>query len=135
MFEKLVYSRMVHPEMHAGVDVVVHQDGSAEIANSLYNKHHGKTQFEVNQQQMIQLDQLQQAFDFRDFIYPVCKTFQTDQPWCFISIIYQDGFVKEVTHNLGDSAEEGTDTHRKILSLKHFEYQIERILGLQQFTD
>ncbi|WP_208590111.1 DUF6438 domain-containing protein [Gracilibacillus suaedae] len=135
MFGKIIFSRSACYESCPEFDVIVNSNGVAKWFGSMHVYHGGEEVFCIDQGRLKQLFEKLQSIDFRHFIYPSATIIATDQPYCTIWVKYEDGFVKEVEHYLGDSAEKGSKAKQDLHKLEKLENEIELLLGLKKFIE
>ncbi|MGN8645566.1 DUF6438 domain-containing protein [Gracilibacillus sp. HCP3S3_G5_1] len=133
MFEKIIFSRSSGDGGCPEFDVFVHNKGEAKWFGSRYVHHYGEKVFYIDQRRLQQLDEKLQLFNFRHFTYPTAAISTPGQSSCTIWVKFEDGFVKEVEHYLGDGARQGTKDAQDFQELEQFEKEIEEILGLRKF--
>ncbi|SHN10497.1 DUF6438 domain-containing protein [Gracilibacillus kekensis] len=133
MFKQIIFSRSICYGTFPEFEVTVKQDGNVKWLGGMHVKQHGEAEFNLGNDQIIQLNQLLQSFDFRNFEYPSPTISATDLPFCTILVTYQNGAMKEVEHYLGDFAEEGSQAHETFQALEGFENKIEEIIDLENF--
>jgi hypothetical protein len=104
MFKKIKFARTPCYGTCPVFDVEVDQDGIVEWNGHMHVYCLGEENFTITKNKIEKLNTLIEEFGFRSFKYPEPEslTFATDHPSCFIQVEYEDGFVKEVEHYLGD---------------------------------
>ncbi|MFD2657261.1 DUF6438 domain-containing protein [Gracilibacillus thailandensis] len=135
MFEKIIFSRSTCYGSCPEFDVIVNSNGTAKWFGGMHVYHVDEKEFCIDQGRLKQLAEKLRSIDFRHFTYPSTTVFATDQPYCTIWVKYEDGFVKEVEHYLGDSAEKGSKTKQDFQKLEKLENEIEMILGLKKLIE
>ncbi|GGF18024.1 hypothetical protein GCM10010954_16000 [Halobacillus andaensis] len=78
---------------------------------------------------MKKLAALLEEFQVWDFEYEVNGFPATDLPSCVITVIDENGAVKEIDHYLGDSLNE----MERPMTLEEFEEEMDRIIGTKTY--
>ncbi|WP_067726982.1 DUF6438 domain-containing protein [Oceanobacillus damuensis] len=95
----------------------------------------GQTTFQISEKKVQQLASLLESFDYRVFTYKEGDLFATDMPHCITRVEYEDGFVKEVDHYLGDIDQRENHLKHSLTSLEKFEKRVERIIGTKHYVE
>ncbi|WP_249872369.1 DUF6438 domain-containing protein [Oceanobacillus saliphilus] len=95
----------------------------------------GETTFRISEKKVQQLAALLESFNYRVFTYKEGGPFITDQPHCITRVEYEDGFVKEVDHYLGNKDQKETHLTDSLTSLEKFEKRVERIIGTKRYVE
>ncbi|WP_163971087.1 DUF6438 domain-containing protein [Oceanobacillus halotolerans] len=113
-------------------DVVVNNKGDVQWQGHEFVYHVGEAEWKVSKNKINDIERLLEAFDYRSFTYPEPDMFATDLPSCITKVVFDDGFVKEVNHDLGDDQSFYNNGKDSLHNLEKFENKLEQILGLQK---
>ncbi|GGM26199.1 hypothetical protein GCM10011351_09800 [Paraliobacillus quinghaiensis] len=113
--------------------VIVNNIGNVQWNGQWSVYHLGKADFNITKSKIKKIEMLLKEFDYRSFTYPEPDMFATDQPSCITKVIFDDGFVKEIDHYLGDTQSYDKESKHSIANLEKFEKKLEQILGLRKY--
>jgi hypothetical protein len=114
--------------------VDIFDNGIVEWNGIEYVSKLGKREWELSSKKVGNLNVLIEEFDHRTYEYRTLDGFATDHPNCIITIEFNDGFVKEIDHYLGDQLEEEHLVDFNKVGLYEFENKIERIVGTKKYV-
>ncbi|WP_444979487.1 DUF6438 domain-containing protein [Halobacillus andaensis] len=89
----------------------------------------GELAWQLDEDHVKKLAALLEEFQVWDFEYEVNGFPATDLPSCVITVIDENGAVKEIDHYLGDSLNE----MERPMTLEEFEEEMDRIIGTKTY--
>ncbi|MRG85970.1 DUF6438 domain-containing protein [Salinibacillus xinjiangensis] len=112
--------------------VEVYSDGTLNWNGEMFVSHIGKKSFTISEKKIQKLNDLIESFDYRHYTYEPGDLFATDHPHCITRVEFEDGFVNEVDHYLGNQDSFVNESKHSIANLEKFENKVEQILGIRQ---
>ncbi|MFC4022304.1 DUF6438 domain-containing protein [Oceanobacillus longus] len=110
-------------------DGVVYWNGEGHVSFM------GETTFQISDKKVQQLGALLESFDYRIFIYKEGNLMATDMPYCITRVEFEDGYINEVEHYLGDMDDQANKLKHSLTSLEKFEKRVERIIGTKKYVE
>ncbi|GAB3804528.1 DUF6438 domain-containing protein [Virgibacillus kimchii] len=133
MFTKIFISRTPCYGECPVYDVIVNSNGKVSWNGLDFVYYAGVAEFNITKSKIQKIKRLLEAFDYRSFTYPEPDMFATDQPSCITKVVFADGFINEIDHNLGDAQSYDTESKHSLKNLEKFEKKLEQILGLRKY--
>ncbi|MFD1039864.1 DUF6438 domain-containing protein [Virgibacillus byunsanensis] len=109
-------------------------DGTVHWNGDMHVSYLGETSFAISESKMQKITALLQSFDYRNFNYKPGDLFATDHPACLIRVEFEDGYIKEIDHDLGEQESYINDSTHSLKNLEKFEQKLEQLIGVRPYV-